>query len=129
MEIHIKTIPDSMMRLPGGVGDYWYDREGVLQVRVVDMQNEFYEKMVVIHELIEESLTKKRGLSEPDIQAFDEYYEQRRAMGLVPEDSEPGFDENAPYVREHTLATSVEMQMCAMAGISWSEYDHYVMNL
>ncbi len=118
-----------MMRLPGGVGDYWYDREGVLQVRVVDMQNEFYEKMVVIHELIEESLTKKRGLSEPDIQAFDEYYEQRRAMGLVPEDSEPGFDENAPYVREHTLATSVEMQMCAMAGISWSEYDHYVMNL
>jgi len=129
MEIIIKTIPDDKMRIPGAVGDYWYDHEGVLQVRVVDMQNEFYEKMVIIHELVEEALTKKRGLSEPEIQEFDEYYEKRRDMGLVPEESEPGFDKNAPYVREHTLATSIEMQMCAMAGESWSEYDRFVMSL
>jgi len=129
MEIHIKTIPDSMMRLPGGVGDYWYDHEGVLQVRVVEMEKEIYCKMVIIHELIEEALTKERGLGEPDIQAFDDYYEQRRKMGLVPEDSEPGFDASAPYVREHTASTAIEMLMCAMAGISWTDYDRYVMNL
>lgn len=129
MEIHIKTIPNDKMRIMGGVGDYWYDNEGVLQVRVVDMQNEFYEKMVVIHELIEEAITKKKGLLEPDIQAFDEYYEKRREMGLVPEDSEPGFDKSAPYVMEHTLATAVEMQMCALSGESWADYDRFVMNL
>jgi hypothetical protein len=99
------------------------------EVRVVDMGNEFYEKMVVIHELIEEALTKKRGLTEPEIMDFDKYYEMRRDQGLVPEDSEPGFDKSAPYIREHTLATSCEMMMCALAGESWTDYDRTVMEL
>lgn len=128
MEIHIKTIPHNAHRFET-VGDYWYDETGVLQVRISDMGNEFYEKMVAIHELVEEALTKKRGLMEPDILAFDQYYEKRREQGLVPEDSEPGFDNNAPYLKEHTIATSVEMMMCAMSGESWSDYDRFVMNL
>jgi hypothetical protein len=128
MEIRIKTIPIEQMRYPS-VGDYWYDPQGVLEVRVAEMGNELYHKMVVIHELIEEALTKHRGLSEQDIMAFDLYYEKRREQGLVPADSEPGFDPNAPYLREHTLATSVEMMMCALSGESWTEYDRTVMNL
>lgn len=128
MEIHIKTIPIENMRYPT-VGDYWYDTEGVLEVRIAEMGNELYHKLVMIHELVEEALTKHRGLSEPDIMAFDLYYEKRRDQGLVSEDSEPGFDLNAPYLREHTLATSVEMMMCALAGESWSDYDRIVMSL
>lgn len=129
MEIHIKTIPNDMMRIPGGIGDYWYDNEGVLQIRVIDMQNEFYEKMVCIHEMIEEALTKKRGVPEPDIQAFDEAFERARVMGLRTNDEEPGFSNDAPYLREHTLATSVEMMMCALAGESWTDYDRTVIGL
>lgn len=126
MEIHIKTIPNDKMRIPGGVGDYWYDADGVLQIRVVDLGDEFMEKMVCIHEMIEEALTKKRGLLEPEIQAFDEYYEMRRKQGLVPEDSEPGFDPNANYKNEHAYATGVELGMCALAGVSWAEYGHKI---
>lgn len=128
MEIHIKTIPGDRQRYDT-VGDYWYDHEGVLQVRVSDMGNEFYEKMVIIHELIEEALTKKRGLTEPEIKDFDEAFERARAMGLRTEEEEPGFHNDAPYLREHTLATSVEMMMCALAGESWADYDRTVMSL
>lgn len=123
MEIRIKTLPNDKMRIPGGVGDYWYDNEGVLQVRVVDMGNEFMEKSVAVHELIEEALTKRRGLSEPEIQAFDDYYDQRQKMGLVPKDTEPGHDPAAPYRNEHCFAESVEMAMFALAGVSWKEYE------
>jgi len=135
MEIHIKTIPGSNQRYPT-VGDYFYDDLGALQVRISDMSTagaeklaELYHKMVVIHELVEEALTKFRGLSEQHITDFDLYYEKRREQGLVDEFSEPGFDNNCPYLKEHTLATSIEMQMCAMAGISWTDYDNYVNNL
>ena len=123
MEIHIKTIPNDKMRIPGGVGDYWYDHEGVLQVRVVELGDEFMEKSVAAHELIEEALTKKRGLPEPEIQAFDDYYSQRQKMGLVPDDAEAGFDPSAPYRNEHAFATGVELGMCALAGVSWKEYE------
>jgi hypothetical protein len=128
MEIHIKTIPINKMRYPT-CGDYWYDSEGVLQVRVADMGNDFYHKSIIIHELIEEALTSHRDLTEQEIMDFDLYYEKRRSQGLVPENSEPGFDSNCPYLREHTLATAVEVSMFAMAGESWTDYDRAVMNL
>lgn len=128
MEIHIKTIPHDRQRYET-VGDYFYDSDGVLQVRVSDMGNCFYETMTAVHEIIEEALTKKRGLSEPEIMAFDEAFERARAMGLRTPEEEPGFSNDAPYLREHMLATSVEMMMCALAGESWNDYDRIVMNL
>jgi hypothetical protein len=123
IDVHIKSIPNDKMRIPGGVGDYWYDSEGILQIRVVELGDSFMETMIFVHEAIEEALTKKRGLSEPEIQAFDEYYEMRRKQGLVPEDGEPGFDPNANYKNEHAFATGVELGMCALAGVSWKEYE------
>ena len=128
MRINIETTPIEKMRYPSA-GDYFYDDMGVLQVRVAEMGNEFYEKMVIIHELIEEALTKKSGISEQEITDFDLYYEERRKMGLVPVYSEPGFDENAPYRKEHTFSTSVEMGMCAISGEDWNLYDKTVNEL
>jgi len=125
IEIHIKSIPHDSQRYPT-VGDYWYDDLGVLQVRVSEMGNQLYETMVVIHELVEELLTKHRGITEQQIMDFDLYYEKKREMGLVDEMSEPGFSNEAPYLKEHTLATSVEMMICAMAGESWMDYDQTV---
>jgi len=126
MEIHIKTIPTDKMRIIGSVGDYWYDTEGVLQIRVVELGDEFMEKSIAAHELLEEALTKKRGLPEPEIQAFDEYHEHRIKMGLVSQDSEAGHDPNCPYRSEHCFAESVEMGMFAMAGVSWAEYENKI---
>jgi hypothetical protein len=128
MEIVIKTISAESQRYPT-IGDYWYDESDVLQIRITETGNEFYEKMIAIHELIEEALTKKRGLTDPEITNFDLYYEKRREQGLVLPDSEPGFCNEAPYLKEHTLATSVEMMMCALTGESWIDYENAINNL
>lgn len=128
IRINIESIPQSAQRY-NTIGDYWYDEAGVLQVRVTEMQSEIYSKMVIIHELVEEAITKHRGLTEPEILAFDTYYETKRKMGMVSEDSEPGFCNEAPYLREHTLATGIEMMMCALAGESWSDYEQTLNNM
>ena len=121
LEIHIKVIPHERQRYPT-VGDYFYDSDGVLQVRVSEQGDEFYNKLIIIHELVEEALTKQRGLTEEEIMNFDLYFEKRREQGLVEKDAEPGFCNEAPYLPEHSLATSVELQMCAMAKVSWKDY-------
>lgn len=128
MEIHIKTIPHVQQRY-NTPGDYFYDDLGVLQVRISDLGNSFYETLVAIHEITEELLTKNRGLTEPEIMDFDLYYEKRREQGLVGENSEAGFDNNAPYLKEHTLSTAIEMQICALAGVSWTDYENSFLNL
>ena len=121
MKINIETIPQNQHRYDT-CGDYWYDEAGVLQVRVTDMGNEIYEKMVIIHELCEEAMTKHLGITEQQISDFDLAYEAKREEGDL---SEPGFDKNAPYLREHTISTAVEMLMCAHLGISWNDYDEF----
>ena len=128
MRIVIETIPISDMRY-ATCGDYWYDDLGTLQVRVAETGVEVYNKMIMVHELLEEALTKHRGLLEPQITEFDLYYEERKRLKLVSEESEPGFDNNCPYRNEHALATATEMSMCALAGISWSDYDNTINNL
>jgi hypothetical protein len=129
MEIHIKTISKERMRIIGGVGDYWYDEDGILQIRVVDLGDEFMEKSIAVHELIEEALTKKRGLTEPEIQAFDEYHDMSVKMGMALPENEPGHEPDCPYRNEHCFAESVEMGMFAMSGLSWKEYEHKINSL
>lgn len=128
MRILIETIPHNKQRYET-VGDYRYMEDGTLYITVSDMNNEKYETLVALHELTEERLTKWRGLTENEIMDFDLYYEMRREQGLVPELSEPGFDQNAPYLKEHTLATGIEMMVAAYAGVSWLEYDKTVNEL
>ena len=128
MEIHIKTVPYDTMRY-STCGDYFYDQDGVLQIRVVELGNDKYETMIAIHELVEERLTKWKGIPEQQITDFDLFYEMRRKQGLVTEDSEPGFDNSSPYQKEHTLATGIEMMLCAYAGLSWFDYEQQINSL
>jgi len=82
MKIIIETVPHERNR-NNQVGDYRYMEDGTLYITVSDMGNEKYETLVAIHELIEERLTKWNGIKEEDINAYDEYYEKKREMGLV----------------------------------------------
>ena len=122
MKIEIKSIPASEFRIRGGVGDYWYEEDGTLQIRVLETGNQDYAKLIAVHEFIEEWLTKRRGLSEPDIQAFDEkwFVEDHAAH------EEPGFDPRAPYLQEHTVADAIERLLCAFCGIPLAEYEQAI---
>lgn len=124
MRIVIETVPKEKIRNEQ-VGDYFYLEDGTLQINVAEQENEKYESLIAIHELIEERLTKWRNISEPEISKFDEEYENKRKAGLVPQDSENGFASDCPYRKEHTIATSVEMLIAAEAGIDWNLYDNF----
>lgn len=127
MNIEAKTIPNDQQRYPT-VGDY-YDEDGVKKFRVSDMGNEDYAFLVFVHELIEEHLTRRRGLMEQEIVAFDLMYENERLEGKHSDEDEPGFDSRAPYQKEHTMATGIEMLLAGHMGIDWNAYNETVMSL
>ena len=123
--INVGIIPHSEHRYET-VGDYWYPQSFRMEVRVSDMQNEDYEFLVLIHELVEAHLCRKRGIPEPNIKAFDEAFEAKRLPG---NEDEPGFDPAAPYFKEHTFATVIEAQIAEELGVDWDEYSKKVNSL
>ena len=127
MKIAVEIKPLAEMRYPT-VGDYYYENE-VLKIDIAETGNPFYNYMVLIHELIELSLLEKRGVPFQEIDAFDLLFEKEREDNYHDLDEEPGFDPRAPYVREHTLATAVEMLMCAHAGEHWNVYSETIITL
>lgn len=123
--INCGVIPHNRQRYDT-CGDYWFDKNGVLQVRVSDMRNRNYQRMVLIHELVELTLCQDKGVSFSDIDKFDKAFEARRKPGNT---DEPGDDDAAPYREEHLFATGVEKLICAKLGINWATYDRVIMNL
>lgn len=125
MHIVIKTIPHEKHRYET-CGDYFWDSDGTIQIRVSAMGNEDYEFLVALHELVEAHLCKKRGITDEVITRFDEGFEAVRPADDV---SEPGDDPSAPYQNEHCFATAVERMACAALGVKWAEYEKAVLGL
>ena len=118
--IEIKTIPGDSQRY-STVGDYWDDFKGT-HIRVSELGNEDEEFCVAIHELVEQYLCRKRGISEKKITAFDKKFERERVEGRW-FDEEPGDDPRAPYRKEHFFATNIERQIAHELGVDWAKYD------
>ena len=113
MKIEIESIPHAHQRNPNGVGDYWRAADGAVFIRVTKFPDWRYETLVAIHELIEEAVTRHRGIAEPDIQAFDLAH---------PELDDPGMDPRAPYHREHLLADAIERLVAQALDVDWETY-------
>lgn len=113
MRIVIETIPHDRHRYET-VGDWWWETDGSLQIRVSEMGDEQVEALIAVHELVEVLLCKAHGVSEAEVDAFDKAH-----VG----DGEPGDEYLAPYRDEHCFATAVERMLCAAMGMSWAEYD------
>lgn len=127
-KIVIEIIPHADQRYET-CGDWHLDEDGVMQVKVSDFGLEIENFMVAIHEVVELILLRHRGVTDKDIDKFDFEFEKRVERGEAGRNDEPGFASDSPYVAEHTLATSVELQMCALAKINWNEYSEKIENL
>jgi hypothetical protein len=125
MIINIQTIPHSLQRYPT-VGDWFYDKDGNLQIRVSAMGNPRYEFLIAIHELVEEQLCRERGISQNIVDAFDKEFEANRDENSL---AEPGESSDAPYATEHCFATGIERLMCAELCVSWAQYEKTVNSL
>lgn len=109
------------MRYPTA-GDY-YLVDTTMFVDICDQNNEDKDFCIMIHELIEEHLTRKRGIKEQDIMDFDLLFEKEREEGLHDEYAEPGYDMRAPYRKEHIFSEIIERQLAQELGIDWVEYE------
>jgi len=143
MKITIETIPHDKQRYPTvgdwfftkdverphetemGPGSLWIPTEN-LTIRVSDMGDWRYNALVGLHELVEVLKCKHDGVSQESVDQFDIEFEKNRAKG---DDSEPGDSPDAPYKKQHCLATGIERIMAAELGVDWKAYDDAVMSL
>jgi hypothetical protein len=125
LDIHIKTIPHKEQRYPT-CGDYWQNADGSLEVRISELNEPAYESLIAIHELIEQLLTAQLGISEAEITAFDQKFEQQRKPGNT---DEPGDDPQSPYRQQHLFATGIEKLVAAALGIDWTKYEDIINRL
>lgn len=136
MNVHVQIIPHADQRYRTS-GDYWWEKHGTLQIRVSDMGNHEAEQLVAIHEYCEAVLCQARGITDDQISGFDKEYEAARDDPKCFDaeqqhfffrgtwcdmEAEPGDHPEAPYQREHCLATSVERMLCAELGLTWEAY-------
>jgi hypothetical protein len=115
MKIFIQTQPHSLQRY-NTVGDWTTDRiTGTMRIYVSELGSWRYHLLVAIHELVEAFLCMHDGVAEEAVDKFDKQFVQR--------DQEPGDSPNAPYQKQHCIATGVERILAACLGVKWQEYE------
>ena len=125
MNINIKTIPHKQHRYPT-VGDWWFEKDGTLEIRVSKMKSWRYECLVAVHELVEVLICKHDGVSQKAVDEFDMAFEKARRPG---NEDEPGDNRRAPYVKQHCIATGVERILAACLGVCWADYESAINEL
>ncbi len=123
-KIDIQAIPHSSQRYETA-GDYYETKDG-LKIRVSLMDDPRYEFLIALHELVEAKLCEHRGVQIADIDAFDFAFEAGRMPG---DTTEPGDDVNAPYFKEHQVATIIERLVAGELGVNWERYSQAVLAL
>jgi hypothetical protein len=85
----------------------------VLSIPVSKMDNEDYEFLIGLHELIEAWLCKKRGITAQMVDDWD----------MNSSLDEPGDSMEAPYYREHKFASAIEQLVAGEMGVNWDDYE------
>ena len=96
------------------MGDWWWDPDDTLQMRVSTLPDWRYSMLIAIHELIEALLCRAHGVTAEAVDAWD--------MGPGKEMDEPGDDPRAPYHREHDFALCLERLLAHEIGVDWNAY-------
>ena len=110
--INARVVPAGKIRFRN-LGD-WRTNCTVRSIEVADMGNEDYEFLLILHEMVEQHLCLKHGVSEQAVDKWDSEH-------LVCD--EPGDDPESPYHREHHVAMTMERLMAAFLGVNWNEYE------
>jgi len=106
-------------------GDYFL-KDGVLVFEIVDTGVEFYNHLVLTHEMVECFLAMANKIPEQAIMDFDVRFEQERAEGKHGPHDEPGDDKNAPYRRIHKFAENIERLICSFQDSDFDTYNEWL---
>jgi hypothetical protein len=122
MKIVLETIPQAQQRYET-LGDWWFDSDGTLQIRVTSddpiIPSEYDQFCIALHELVEVMLCKQRGITQQQVDDFDNQWIAQHPDYLNSElnDKEPGDDPTAPYRQEHGFASIIEALMAKELGL------------
>jgi hypothetical protein len=125
MKIIIESIPHETQRYTT-VGDWFYDPDGTLHIKVSSLSDPRREFLVGIHEAIECELCRQEGVTQEVVDKFDMEYEKNRAEN---NEDEPGDDPSAPYHVQHCTATGIERILAAALGVDWKPYEQELTDL
>lgn len=119
MNVKIEVIDHKDQRYPT-CGDWLFEENGDLTIRVSKLSDWRLEMLIAIHELTEVLICKHQGVSQQSVDDFDKAFEKARAED---NEDEPGDEPAAPYVRQHCIATGVERILAAELDVSWKQYE------
>lgn len=135
MNVKIEVIPHDQQRY-NTCGDWTFEPNGDLLIRVSRLSHNRLEMLVAVHELIEVLLCQRNGVTQEQVDKFDMQFEEDRKRkielcvqnadaesGALAEIAEPGDDALAPYRTEHCFATAVERMLAAALGVVWADYE------
>lgn len=116
--IRIKTVPGIFQRYPT-CGDY-QDQGDYISMTITEQGNEDHEFLIMVHELIEWYIARKRGISEEQITDYDLEWEKKDTAKA----DEPGNEEDCIYRHEHRFAENVERLLAHELGLDWNTYNN-----
>lgn len=116
-KITIEVIEHSQQRLPGSLGGDWqFDADGNLTVRVSDLGDWRMNFLFARHEMDEAILCKHAGITTEMVDA-----DELKASPTDEPDSFSGYPGSC-YQQQHNDALSMEWIMSRLLGVSWEEY-------
>lgn len=121
MKIFMQTLSEGEQHPCGyeTCGDWQVFEPCRIEVTVNKMADPDSEFVVMLHELVEAYLCRKRGITSEEVGNFDRLFEEERAQGKHDNMAEPGDDPRAPYLHQHQAATVIEMLVFHMLGGHW----------
>jgi hypothetical protein len=118
MEIWIKSIPIKKMRW-GIMGDYFTNTPDLTNIRVAETGNLIYDRLLAIHETIEDTINKALGITDKEI---DDYCDKKRAEGIMPDSC----DKDSPIHDTHMFCDMIERMVCEKCGIKQEDYNRRI---
>lgn len=125
MDIHVRIIPNDQHREGITGADWYFDNAGNLEVRISQMSDTRYEAALAIHEIVEAVLCRFAGVTVQEVDEFDKKWEAEHPQSKI----EAGDQPDAPYQRQHGLATAAERIVAAELKILWRRYDEELESL
>ena len=112
MNIKVNVIPHNEQRYDT-CGDWQFIGDDLV-ISVSKLENSDLESLVALHEIVEALLCRANLIKDEEVTAWDKAHTDHPSPGDIP---------NAPYYREHLIATIIERIIADEIGINWDFYE------